>query len=120
LVPGRAAKIGKLGGQQNRSVLAHDSSEPIAIPETVSDVRHLLAEAIALTREGRMNPKVATALSYMCMAQLKTIEAVDFDRRLRALEEFCRRADELDLAQAPRPPEPTPEECDRAVEADLG
>lgn len=120
LVPGRAAELGKRGGQQNRSTQDQDSSEPIAIPSTAGDVQRLLAEGMALTRAGRMSPKVGTALSYMGMALLKVIEATDFDRRLRDLEEFSRRADEVDHAPVQLPPEPTPEECDRIVEADLG
>jgi len=60
LVPGRAAELGKWGGQQNRSTPDRGTNEPIAIPATASDVQHLLAEAMALTRAGRMSPKVGT------------------------------------------------------------
>jgi hypothetical protein len=116
LVPGRAAELGKRGGQQNRSTPDQDSSEPIAIPETASDVKHLLARAIALTFTGQMSPRVAATLSYVSMAFLRVVEATDFDRRLKEVEEVSRRADDVDRTPI-QLPEPTPEECDRAVEA---
>lgn len=83
LVPGRAAELGKRGGQQNRTAPDLESSEPIVIPETANDVRRLLAEGLALTMAGRMSPRVGTAVSYIGTALLKVIEATDLDRRLR-------------------------------------
>ncbi len=122
LVPGRAAELGKRGGQTNRFAPDHDSGEPIAIPETAGDVFRFLAEATALTRAGRMSSKLGTTLSYMCMALLRALEATDFERRLRELEELSRRvsADEVGHTPAHLLPEFTPEEYDRFVEADLG
>jgi hypothetical protein len=70
----RSSGEGKRGGQQSR-LAADASNEPIDVPETAADAKRVLGEAIALTRAGRMNPKIGTALSYMTMAFLPELSA---------------------------------------------
>jgi hypothetical protein len=98
------------------------SNEPIDVPETAADAKRLLGKAIALTRAGRMNPKIGTALSYMTMAFLKTLEITNVETRVRALEELSlnasrQYAERQDSVLQQR--EPTPEEFDRAIEAEF-
>lgn len=116
LVPGRAVALGRRGGQRNRSTPEHDNGESIAVPATAQDVQRILAEAMAGVSMGEMNPKIGTALSYMGMALLKALEVADLEQRIQHLERAVRSADEV-IEDSVMPPEPTPEECDRVVEA---
>jgi hypothetical protein len=55
--PNRAAELGRKGGARSRKV--YDSQlENVAVPESAADVRRMLAEAMAETRAGKMDPKL--------------------------------------------------------------
>jgi hypothetical protein len=121
LVLGRAAELGKRGGQKNRSLAGHYSDELIATPETAQDVRKFLAETMVQIRVGRMNPRVGTTLAYVGMVLLKAIQIADLEPRLRALEgchEHGSPHDGVQQTPAVLAPELTPEDYDRMIEAD--
>lgn len=54
--------------------------------ETVEGVRRLLAEALTLTRNGWMDPKVSNALSVLANSMRSYLELSNIEERLTALE----------------------------------
>ena len=83
--PSRAAQLGRKGGMGNRHVYENDPRE-VATPQTASDVKKLLAEAMAEIRAGKMDPKLGTTLGYLGTSLLKAIETSDIEQRLERLE----------------------------------
>ena len=84
--PTRAAELGRKGGMGNRHVYRSDA-EDVVLPQSASDVKQMLAEAMAAIRAGKMNPKLGTVLGYLGSSLLKAMEVVDFEQRLERLEE---------------------------------
>ena len=83
--PGRAAQLGRMGGMGNRHVYENDGKE-VSPPQTASDVKNLLAYAMAEIRAGKMDPKLGTTLGYLGTSLLKAIETSDIEQRLERLE----------------------------------
>ena len=83
--PARAAELGRKGGLRNRHVYESDDTE-IASPQTATDVKNLLADAMAKIRAGKMDPKLGTTLGYLGTSLLKAIETSDIELRLARLE----------------------------------
>ena len=83
--PGRAAELGRKGGLRNRHTY-EQSDEPVAPPESASDVKRMLADAMAEIRSGKMDPKLGTTLGYLGTSLLKAIETSDIELRLAKLE----------------------------------
>src|SRR5215472_15279604 len=71
--PSRAAQLGRKGPMGNRHIFENDGRE-VAAPQTASDVKNLLAEAMAEIRAGKMDPKLGTTLGYLGTSLLKAIE----------------------------------------------
>jgi len=69
----------------NRHVYENDGKE-VATPQTASDVKNLLADAMAEIRAGKMDPKLGTTLGYLGTSLLKAIETSDIEQRLERLE----------------------------------
>lgn len=87
--PTRAAELGRIGGRKNRHYV--DTEEvKIAPPSTPEDVKNLLAQALVDVRAKRLDPRTASALTYMCSALLKAVESTDLQRRIARLEEESR------------------------------
>jgi hypothetical protein len=84
--PSRAAELGRKGGLKNRRHMAQ-AEEPGKVPQTATDVKTMLAEAMAQLRAGRLDPKLATSLAYVAGPILKTIELADLESRVVRLEE---------------------------------
>ena len=75
-----------MGGRKNRHYL--DTEEvKIAPPSTPEAVKNLLAQALVDVRAKRLDPRTASALTYMCSALLKAVESTDLQRRVAHLEE---------------------------------
>jgi hypothetical protein len=51
----------------------------VIAPQTASDVKDLLAEAMAEIRAGKMDPKLGTTLGYLGTSLLKAIQVSDID-----------------------------------------
>ena len=83
--PERAAQLGRKGGAKNRRVYEPNEWEGSA-PQNASDVKNLLADAMAEIRRGRMDPKLGTTLGYLGTSLLKAIETSDIEERLEKLE----------------------------------
>ena len=83
--PERAAQLGRKGGTKNRKVYEPNEWEGSA-PQNASDVKNLLADAMAEIRRGRMDPKLGTTLGYLGTSLLKAIETSDIEERLEKLE----------------------------------
>src|SRR5215469_10754560 len=83
--PGRAAQLGRKGGMGNRHVYESEGAHVVA-PKTASDVKELLADAMAQVRAGKMDPKLGTTLGYLGTSLLKAIETSDIEQRLARLE----------------------------------
>ena|SRR5215471_5882526 len=83
--PGRAAQLGRKGGMGKRHVYENNGKE-VAVPQTASDVKNLLAETMAEIRSGKVDPKLGTTLGYLGTSLLKAIETSDIERRLARLE----------------------------------
>ena len=97
--PARAAELGRKGGLGNRHVYENDVKE-IPAPQTASDVKNFLADAMAEIRAGKMDPKLGTTLGYLGTSLLKAIETCDIEDRLGKLESGLK-----DPIQKPRAPE---------------
>ena len=93
--PDRAAKLGRIGGQKNRHYV---DTEPINItpPSTPDDVKNVIAQAMADVRAKKLEPRAATALTYMSKVLLEAIATTDLQRQMERLEiELRRKADKL-------------------------
>ena len=71
--PDRAAELGRKGGARNRKVYDGEIQE-VSVPQSASDVRRMLAEVMAETRVGKMDPKVGSTLAYIATALLRAYE----------------------------------------------
>jgi hypothetical protein len=72
--PNRAAQLGRKGGARNRKRYDGEIQE-VSIPQSAADVRRMLAEGMAETRAGKMDPKLGSTLAYMAAALLRAYEA---------------------------------------------
>jgi general stress protein YciG len=83
--PERAAQLGRKGGLGNRHTYQNDGNE-VTAPQNASDVKNLLADAMAEIRTGKMDPKLGTTLGYLGTSLLRAIETADIEQRLAKLE----------------------------------
>jgi general stress protein YciG len=83
--PDRAAELGRKGGARNRHIYESNGTD-LTPPQTASDVKDLLAEAMAKIRAGKMDAKLGTTLGYLGTSLLKAIEISDMEQRLKKLE----------------------------------
>jgi hypothetical protein len=49
--------------------------QEVSVPQSAADVRRVLAEVMAETRAGKMDPKLGSTLAYMATALLRAYEA---------------------------------------------
>ena len=87
--PARAAELGRLGGLKNRHYVDTDEVT-IAPPSTPEDVKNLLAQAMVDVRARKLDPRIASTLTYMSGALLKAFESTDHEKRLARVEEELR------------------------------
>lgn len=87
--PARAAELGRMGGRRNRHYV---DTEPISItpPSTPEDVKNVLAQAMADVRAKKLEPRIATALTYMSRVLLDAFATTDLQKRLERLEQEVR------------------------------
>lgn len=87
LVPNLARKLGRKGGQKNRSQnLSGILDEPLAIPQNAWDVLQMLRRAFALAYAGQLSSGQATSLAYLASVLLKAQEAVELETKIALLE----------------------------------
>jgi len=91
--PTRAAELGRMGGRKNRHY-AETEEVNVAPPLTAEDVKNLLAQAMSDVRAGKLDPRIASALTYMAGALLKAFETTDLQQRITRLEEALRAKEE--------------------------
>ena len=65
--PNRAAELGRKGGARNCKMYDGEIHE-VSVPQSAADVRRVLAEVMAETRAGKMDPKLCSTLAYMATA----------------------------------------------------
>lgn len=95
--PRRAAELGRKGGRR-RAIYNFEEITEFTAPRTTADLRDLLAQAIVETRAGRLDPRVANAVSCLSGAFLRTSEVIEVEERLRRLEAWIDDARQV-LAQ---------------------
>ena len=95
--PERAAELGRMGGHRNRHYV---ETEPMDItpPSTPEEIRNVLAQAMADVRAKKLEPRAATALTYMSRVLLEAIATTELQRQMERLEQQLQR--KADKAQA--------------------
>ena len=88
--PKKAAELGRIGGSK-KGHLGAESTEVLAAVETATDLRNMVAGLIRDVSTGKVNPRTAAGLVPLFSLQLRTIEVVDLDTRLRKLEQSINR-----------------------------
>ena len=83
--PGKAAELGSRGGRR-RAVHAPEDLKAFQAPKTAADLRDLLAQSIVEIRAGKMDPRMANAISYVGTGFLRAVELADIEQRLETLE----------------------------------
>jgi hypothetical protein len=78
--PARAAELGRMGGRRNRHYM---DTDPISItpPSTPEDVKNVLAQAMADVRAKKLEPRIATALTYMSRVLLDAFATTDLQKQ---------------------------------------
>jgi hypothetical protein len=87
--PKRAAELGRMGGRRNRHYVDTEAIN-ITPPSTPEDVKNLLGQAMADVRAKKLEPRTATALTYMARVLLEAFETADLQKRLERLEQEVR------------------------------
>ena|SRR5215469_4863094 len=72
--PDKVAELGRNGGRRRKHIY-EQSAEAIAPPESVADVKRMLAETMADVKAGRMDPKVANTVAYVGTVLLRAYQA---------------------------------------------
>jgi hypothetical protein len=98
--PTRAAELGRIGGRKNRHYVETDDVI-ISPPSTPEEIKGVLARAMVDVRAGKLDPRRASALTYMAGALLKAFDATEVEQRLRRLEQQAeKRSGEANTLQA--------------------
>ena len=84
--PARAAELGRIGGRRNRHYVDTEAIN-ITPPSTPEDVKNVLAQAMADVRAKKLEPRIATALTYMSRVLLDAFATTDMQKRLERLEQ---------------------------------
>ena len=71
--PKKAAELGRKGGRANRH--NYETQQEVVPPETVGDVKRMLAQTMAKVLAGQIAPKLGTTIAYMGIALLRAYEA---------------------------------------------
>jgi Family of unknown function (DUF5763)/Stress-induced bacterial acidophilic repeat motif len=71
--PKKAAELGRKGGKANRHTF--ERQQEVAPPESVGDVKRMLAQAMANVLARKIDPKLGTTVAYMGIALLRAYEA---------------------------------------------
>jgi len=83
--PATAAELGQRGGRR-RTIFDSGQLADISAPATTLELRNFLAQVIIETRIGKIDPRVANAVSCLSATLLRTAEIIDIEERLRRLE----------------------------------
>jgi hypothetical protein len=85
--PNKASELGRIGGRSNRSSSA-ENTDPLPKLDNAVGLRDTLARLMADVYAGKIDPRVAAGLAALISLQLRTIETVDFARRLENVEKL--------------------------------
>ena len=80
-----AALLGARGGRR-RAIFNPDGLVQFEAPRKAEELLVIFAQSIVELRAGRLEPKVAQAISSLGAGVIKAIEVAELDRRLAALE----------------------------------
>lgn len=83
--PDRAAELGRIGGRKNRHFVETEVVN-VTPPSTPEEVKNLLSQAMADVRARKLEPGVASTITYMASVLLKAMDDTDTHRRLSRLE----------------------------------
>jgi hypothetical protein len=72
--PKKAAELGQKGGRANRRTFETPSQEVVP-PESIGEVKRMLAQTMANVLAGKIDPKLGTTVAYMGIALLRAYEA---------------------------------------------
>jgi hypothetical protein len=75
-----------MGGLKNRHYVDTDEVT-IAPPSTPEDVKNVLAQAMADVLAKKLDPRIASTITYMSGALLKAFESTDLQQRIARLEQ---------------------------------
>ena len=95
--PNKASELGRIGGRNNRHLLAIEISDPLPKLENGTDLRDLIARLIREVYSGKLPPRIATGLAPLMSLQLRALEATDLERRLAKLEKLAAGGKSHDL-----------------------
>jgi hypothetical protein len=84
--PTKTRLLGRAGGRKNRHFPQDPAAQGVRPPRTAAETRDLLGETAAAVRNSELDPRLATAVAYVCGALLKAIQLADLERKLEALE----------------------------------
>lgn len=88
--PRKASELGRIDGSK-KGARGVESAEALAAVETATDLKNLVARLITVVSTGKVNPRTATGLVPLLGLQLRTIEVVDLDVRVKKLEQASNR-----------------------------
>jgi hypothetical protein len=74
-----------MGGRKNRHYVEIENVDVVP-PSTPEEVKALLSQAMADVRTRKLDPRIASALTYMASVLLRAIDSIDVHRRLCRLE----------------------------------
>jgi len=84
--PGAASAAGKMGGENRRRLPLVLRGAGTVHLESAEEVRLLLADTINRLRRGEIDTRTANAIGFLANIARPVIDAVEFERRLKALE----------------------------------
>src|SRR5260370_41081057 len=85
----RRTEWGRMGRRRNRHSM---DTEPISItpPSTPEDVKNVQAQAMADVRAKKLEPRIATVLTYMSRVLLDAFATTDLQKQLECLRQEVR------------------------------
>ncbi len=84
--PARANQLGGLGGMKKSRGTQESELLPLPSPTTVASVRDAIARIVDALYVGRIDPKVALAITPLLDLQLQVIEMSDLTEQIARLE----------------------------------
>jgi hypothetical protein len=84
--PAKTKQLGRAGGRKNRHFPREPEAQGVRPPRTAAETRDLLGETAAAVRNAELDPKLATAVAYVCGSLLKAIQLADLESKLEVLE----------------------------------
>ena len=90
--PDKASELGRIGGRSNRRA-AGDGGDTLPTLDNALAIRDAVARLYADVCAGKINPRIATALTPLLNLQLRAIETTELERRVTKLEKLSADAE---------------------------